>query len=164
MRKVGSIGNSRVCVLLIIGSVTLAGLLSACSSSDPSSTSNTNQVIFEVAEVPSGGPIILSDQYQDLDRSVEMDLMLFAKDLGLSELPRNPDPERFEFRLWTNLGVAAMGGFWPFGPMLLSSGQILSRLGFGQAEPRSTKRRSTKRNLESPDQAGTESLTRLRAD
>ncbi len=101
MREVGNIGACCGGVLLIICSVTSAVLLSACSASD---RSNTNQVIFEVAEVPSGGPIILSDRYEDLDRSVEMDLMLFAKDLGLSELPRNPDPDRFEFRLWTNLG------------------------------------------------------------
>jgi len=91
-------------MLRTVSLISILVVSSACVGSDRGSANNTNQVIFEVAEVPSGGPIILSDRYEYLDRSVERDLVLLAKDLGLPELPKNPDPERFEFRLWTNLG------------------------------------------------------------
>lgn len=100
-RERGGVGMLSFQIFATIG---LMVIVNAGCVTDANKARNVNQVNIEVAEVPSGGFIILSDPYESTDQLVEKDLEGLSRALGLSVFPRTPEHDRFELRLWTNLG------------------------------------------------------------
>jgi hypothetical protein len=78
--------------------------LAGCGVGEERDEPGATPVVQQAEALPSGGPIIEVDAYDWIDRSLDKDLASLAKELELPELPEKPDPDRFEFRLWTGLG------------------------------------------------------------
>ncbi len=87
--------------LPLFAAVLLMGLYCGCTSRPVDSTMPAT---FATPEMPNGGHIIELDNYQETDKLVEKDLKNFSRILQIPELPQKPESDRFEFRLWTNLG------------------------------------------------------------
>lgn len=79
-------------------------LSSGCLSTDREVNRNTNQASQVNADVPSGGDLIEIDSYELVEEHLTTDIKEILPKLRLAPLPKTARPEKFEFRLWSNLG------------------------------------------------------------
>ncbi len=79
-------------------------LSSGCLSTDQGINRKTNRGGQVNADVPSGGDLIEIDSYEFVEEGLTTDIKKISQKLGLAPLPKTARPEKFEFRIWINLG------------------------------------------------------------
>lgn len=91
-------------VLLSVLASFIVLLSSGCLFTDQGVNRNTNQSSQVNVDVPNGGDLIEIDSYEFVEDSLTTDIKKISQKLGLVALPKTAPPEKFEFRIWTNLG------------------------------------------------------------
>ena len=79
-------------------------LITGCSATDQGVNRNATEIVPVNTDLPSGGDLIEIDSYEFVDELSEKDVNKILPRLGLAPLPKTARPEKFEFRLWINLG------------------------------------------------------------
>ncbi len=76
-----------------------------CWAPDQKANRHENQALQPNPNIPSDGALIEFDFYQAVDSDLEDRLNKIGPKLGLIPLSKANRPERFEFRIWTNLAA-----------------------------------------------------------
>lgn len=92
---------SSVLVSILTSCVIL--LSSGCLATDQGVNRNTFIVPVNT-DVPSGGHLIEIDSYEVVEEHLVKDIEKISQKLGFAPLPKTAQSEKFELRIWTNLG------------------------------------------------------------